>query len=185
MFMMIVHKTTQMTATEVAERHEEKLLMLGPVVERVANEMLDPIVETTFERLAGAGMLPPAPAEMQGMSLTVDYVSIIAQAQKAIGVNTIDRFTGGMLNVAQVKPEVLDKFDADEWADIYADNLGIDPALIIPGQQVVLIRQQRARAQEQAAQQQAMLMASQVAANVGGIPPGSPAVEAMSNAVQQ
>lgn len=181
-FMMVVQKTTQMTAYEVAERHEEKLLMLGPVVERVSNELLDPIVETTFNRLAEAGLLPDAPPEMQGQTLVVDYISIIAQAQKAIGVNNIDRFTMGMMNVAQAKPEVLDKFSADDWVDIYSDDLAIDPELILSDNEVAEIRNARAKQQEVAAQQQAILGASQAAANAGKIPADSPLVEAMRGA---
>jgi hypothetical protein len=55
----------------------------------------------------------------------------------------------------QMKPEVADKFDADQWADSYADMLGVDPNLVVPGQQVALIRQQRQQAAD--AQQNAAL----------------------------
>lgn len=58
--------------------------------------------------------------------------------------------------MAQVRPEVLDKLDADYWADMYADALGIDPKLIVPGEKVALIRQQRQQAME--AQQQAAML---------------------------
>jgi hypothetical protein len=144
-----------MTATEVAERHEEKMLMLGPVLERLHNELLSPLIELTFERMVKTNILPPPPPEMQGVDLQVDFISILAQAQRAIATNGLDRFTGSMINLAVVKPEVLDKFDGDKWADIYSDALGIDPSLIIAGEQVAKVRQQRAQAQakaEQAAQ---------------------------------
>jgi hypothetical protein len=157
LFLMLANGTNpQMTATEVAERHEEKLLMLGPVLERMHNEILDPLIEMTFTRMVEANIVPPPPDELQGMELNVEFVSMLAQAQRAIATNSVDRFVGNLGAVAGIKPEVLDKFDADRWADAYADMLGIDPELIVPGDQVALIRKQRAEAQAQS-QQAAML----------------------------
>lgn len=159
LFLMLANSTnTQMTATEVAERHEEKLLMLGPVLERLQNELLDPLIEMTFTRLIEAQLVPPPPQEMQGMELNVEFVSMLAQAQRAIGTNSIDRFVGNLGTVAAVKPEVIDKFDADQWAEIYSDMLGVDPNVIVPGDKVAMIRQARADA---AAQQQQAAMMSQ------------------------
>jgi hypothetical protein len=43
-----------------------------------------------------------------------------------------DRFVGNLGVVASFKPDVLDKFDSDKWADIYSDQLGVDPELIVP-----------------------------------------------------
>ena len=134
----------------------EKMLMLGPVLERMHNEILDPLIEMTFSRMVEAGIVPPPPDELQGMELNVEFVSMLAQAQRAIATNSVDRFVGNLGAVAGIKPEVLDKFDADRWADAYADMLGIDPELIVPGDQVALIRQQRAEAAK--AQQQAALL---------------------------
>ena len=157
LFLMLANGTDgRMTATEVAERHEEKLLMLGPVLERLQNELLDPLIEMTFDQIMEAGIVPPPPQELQGNEINVELVSMLAQAQRAIGTNSIDRFVGNLGAVAQYKPDVLDKFDADKWADIYSDSLGLDPQILVPADQVQAIRQQRAQAQ-QAAQQSAML----------------------------
>lgn len=152
LFLMLANSTNSaMTATEVAERHEEKMLMLGPVVERLHSEMLDPLIETTFEHMLAAGIVPPPPPELHGMELNVNYVSMLAQAQRAIATNSVDRFVGNLGQIASFKPDILDKFDSDVWADKYSDMLGVDPELIIAGDKVALIRQ--ARAQQQAAAQ--------------------------------
>lgn len=173
LFLMLANATdTRMTATEVAERHEEKLLMLGPVMERLHNELLDPLIETTFTRMVEAGIVPPAPPELQGMDLNVEFVSMLAQAQRAIGTNSIDRFVGNLGAVAQFKPEALDKFDADEWVDAYSDMLGVDPKMIVASDKVALIRQQRAQAQAAQAQNEAMHTASESARNLAAAPTG-------------
>ena len=174
LFLMLANATdTRMTATEVAERHEEKLLMLGPVLERLHNELLDPLIDITFDRMVEAGLVPPAPEEMQGMELNVEFVSMLAQAQRAIGTNSVDRYVNSMGMVAQMKPDVLDKFNSDAWADGYADMLGVDPNLIISGPEVAKIRQQRAQAQQQAAQQEAQNQAAENMSKLGKVDAGN------------
>lgn len=161
-FMMIAQsQNTRMTATEIAERHEEKMLMLGPVLERLNAEMLSPLISATFERIVEAGILPTPPESLGGIELNVDFTSILAQAQKSVTTNSIDRFVQNIGYVASAKPDVLDKFDSDYWADYYADALGIDPQFIVAGDKVALVRQQRAEQQAQAAQmEQAQAQAS-------------------------
>lgn len=171
MFLMLANQTdTRMTATEVAERHEEKMLMLGPTVERLHNELLNPLVEATFARLLEAGVLPAPPPELHGQALNVEYISMLAQAQRAIATNGVDRFVGNLGQIAAFAPGVLDKFDSDAWADRYADMLGIDPELVVADDKVALIRNQRAQQQE-AAQKAAMAnSAADTAQKLGNTP---------------
>jgi hypothetical protein len=182
LFLMLANSTnSQMTATEVAERHEEKMLMLGPVVERLHSEMLDPLIESTFEHMMAAGIVPPPPPEMHGMDLNVTYVSMLAQAQRAIATNGIDRFVGNLGQVASFKPEVLDKFDCDVWADKYSDMLGVDPEFIVPSDKAVLIRSQRAQAQAQAQQVAQAEQAASAAQKLGTVqtPTGNAGADVM------
>jgi len=173
LFLMLANGTNSaMTATEVAERHEEKLLMLGPVLERLHNEILDPLIEMTFTRMVEANIVPPPPQELQGMDLNVEFVSMLAQAQRAIATNSVDRFVGNLGAVAGIKPEVLDKFDADRWADAYADMLGIDPELVVPGDKVALIRQARAQAAQEQAQAAMINQEAEIAQKLGSVDTG-------------
>jgi hypothetical protein len=171
MFLMLAGQpNTRMTATEVAERHEEKLLMLGPVLERLHNELLDPLVDITFTRMLQSGIVPPAPEELQGMDLNVEFVSMLAQAQRAIGTNSVDRFVGNLGAIAQMKPDVLDKFDSDQWADIYADMLGVDPSLIIADKEVAMVRTARNQAMAAKEQVAAVEQASKATRNLAASP---------------
>jgi hypothetical protein len=113
----------------------------------------------TFTRMIEAGMVPPAPAELQGMDLNIEFVSMLAQAQRAIGTNAVDRFVGNLGAIAQMKPDILDKFDQDQWADVYADMLGVDPSLIVADKDVAILR--NARNQALAAKEQAAVMQQQ------------------------
>ena len=182
LFLMLANATdTRMTATEVAERHEEKLLMLGPVLERLHNELLDPLIDNTFNRMIESGLVPPAPEELQGMELNVEFVSMLAQAQRAIGTNSVDRYVNSMGMIAQMKPDVLDKFDSDAWADGYADMLGVDPKLIVGGERVARIRQDRAAQQQAMAKAEAEQRAVDNAVKLNDSKTGDPSMMDMMN----
>lgn len=142
---------TKMTATEVAERNEEKMLMLGPVLERLHGELLTPLVENTFSRMVEVGMVSTPPPELEGMELKVEFISVLAQAQRAVGSTGIDRFINALGIVSPMKPDVLDKFDADQWAEMYSESLGVDPKMIIGNERVGFIRQARAEAEQREA----------------------------------
>jgi hypothetical protein len=177
LFLMLANGINpQMTATEVAERHEEKLLMLGPVLERMHNEILDPLIEITFARMVEAGIVPTPPEELQGRDLNVEFVSMLAQAQRAIATNSVDRFVANLGVIVGMKGDVVDKFDADRWADAYADMLGVDPELIVPGEKVALIRQQRAEAMQAAQKAQMKNQGADTAQKLGSIDTSKPSM---------
>lgn len=167
MFSSGTHQT--MTATEVAEHHEEKMLMLGPVLERLHGELLRPLVESTFARMIEVDMIAPPPPELEGMELSVEFVSVLAQAQQMIGTNGVDRFVGNLGVVAQMKPDVLDKFDADAWADMYSESLGVDPKMIIGNERVGFIREARAEAQRKQEMLESAAAQAGVAKDLGSV----------------
>ena len=157
LFRMISNDTRSgVTAREIAERHEEKLLMLGPVLERLINEMLQPAVDMGFAKMMRAGLFAEGeglepPPELQGQNLDVEFVGVLAQAQRAVGTGSIDRLVGTIGSLSMIKPEALDKLDGDQLVDVYADLLGTDPSLIVADDRVALIRQNKAKQQQAAA----------------------------------
>lgn len=149
LFLMIANdKRSGITATEIAERHEEKLLMLGPVLERLHNELLSPMVDMAFDFCRDAGVLPPPPRELEGMEIDVEFVSVLAQAQRAVAAQGIDRLLGTVSQLAPLKPEIMDKIDFDQVVDNYGDMFGVDPKVIVPDDQVAQVRAQRAQAMQ-------------------------------------
>lgn len=172
LFMMIAAQDQsgeKMTATEVAERHEEKLLMLGPVLERQHNENIEPLIDMTFEQLNESGMLPPPPPELEDQPLEVELLGILAQAQRAVRTSTTDRFLMGVASVAQFKPEVVDKIDGDRLVEGYADDLGVDPKVLVDDRDVEKVRQARAQQQAEAQKNAAAKDATETAGDLGRI----------------
>lgn len=165
--MLAMSDRREITAREIEERHEEKLLQLGPVLERMNDELLDPLIDRVFSIMVrksepvwngvvdGEALLPPPPDELRGMDLKVEYISILAQAQKLVGIQAVDRLIAFAGNIAAIKqdPSVLDKIDADQAIDEYGDMLGVSPSIVMSDDRVDEIR--RARAEQQRMQQMA------------------------------
>ena len=178
LFLMLVNNPSvqPVTATEIAEKKEEKLLMLGPVLERLNDEMLSPLIVHTFARMVATGVLPPAPPELHNADIKVEFVSVLAQAQRAVGLASIDKLIGTVMVMSQGKqdPSVWDKVDTDKAIDKYSDMLAVDPELIVADDKVALIR--KGRAQQQQAQQaaQAAPLAAQAMKNAAQAHQASP-----------
>lgn len=148
--MLSAQNYSNMTAAEVAERHQEKLLVLGPVLERLKNELLDPLVERSYAILLRRGVLPRPPESVQGLEIGVSYVSMIAQAQKAAGMASVSQAMAYAASLAQAKPEILDRVDFDAALEQGMQMLGVPPGILRTREQAQALRE--ARAQEQTAQ---------------------------------
>jgi hypothetical protein len=140
---------------EIASRNEEKLTQLGPVIERVNTEQLQVAIDRVFGIMARKQMFKPAPQSMQGKPVKVDFVSILAQMQRMVGISQLEKTVGFIGNLAGVNPEALDKLDIDEAIDEYADRAGAPPRIIRSDADVKAIRDGRAQ-QKQMEQAAAM-----------------------------
>ena len=149
---------SNVTAAEIAARQEEKLIALGPVYMRLNDEMLDPTVELTFHKALAAGLLPQPPDIMQGVPLTVEYISVLAQTMRAVGVASIDRLFAFVGSVAGAFPGVLNRVNADKAVSRYADMVGVPSDVLFDDEQV---QQAVAAEVQQQKVQQAMAMAAQ------------------------
>ena len=136
----------QITAKEVAAREEEKLILIGPVLERLHDELFIPLVDRTFNLMAAQDLLPPWPQEIQGMPIKVEFVSLLAQAQKMVATSGVDQYMGFIAMHAQAFPELLDAPNPDKVADGYAKYLGIEADMIRPQDERDQIRQSRQQA---------------------------------------
>lgn len=158
------------TAEEIRALKEEKLQEIGPVVDRLNQELLDPLIEITFEIMQQQKLVPPPPQEMSKMPLRVEYTSIMSQAQRALGASTIDRFVDLGTKVAELKPQdpsTLDKIDFDEMIERYGEDLTLPPGIVLDDKKVAKIRQARAKQAQQQAHAAQMEQASKTAKNLG------------------
>jgi hypothetical protein len=154
LFLSVLSADKRMTATEIAERHEEKMSVLGPAIERLQTEVLGIVIDRTFNILDRFGLIPPRPEEIEGLQIKVEYISLLAQAQKLVEVRNVEQTAAFVGNLAAINPEVIDKMDFDEAVDQYASMVGVSPKIIRSDDQVKEIREQRALIQQNAQIQQ-------------------------------
>lgn len=184
LFMMLQNiNTRSMPVEAVIEMKEEKLLMLGPVLERLNDECLNPIIDRTFSIMARKNLLPPPPDVLQGMPLRIEYISVMAQAQKSIGLSSLSSTVGFIGQLAQAKPEALDKLNVDQAIDAFAEMSGVSPTVIVPQEQVEQVREQRAQQQQQQQMVAMGMAAAQGAKTLSEAQTADPSVlTALSNA---
>ena len=173
LFMMMLNsEPSEKTAREIVERHEEKLLMLGPVLGRVKDDMIDPALTRVFALAYRAKLIPPAPKVIQGMSLKIEIISLLAQAQKMAQTAAIEQAFAFVGSVAGVFPDAKDNIDYDAAVRRYSDMLGVDASIIRGKDAVAQIRAARAQKQAEIEAQSNALAAVQGAGNLAKIPVG-------------
>ena len=165
LFLMLDSITTgQMTAREIVERQQEKLQQLGPVVERLQEEYLTPILERTYNILDRGGVFPPIPPDIAQLVAEEDvkivYISPLAQAQKMSGLVNIEQAISFIAQMAQIWPDSIKTIDPLGTVAKYMDMLGAPAKMRRPEEEVQQMIQQEQKAMQQAQQeQQAMQMA--------------------------
>lgn len=125
----------EITAREVEEKHQEKLLGLGPVLQRTHRDTLSNALIRVYKMLDRAGLFPPAPADLIGSSITIRYTSALAYAQKAAGATSLERFFGFTGNLVQAYPKVAFKVNPLKGINYYADSIGV-PAEVLETDEV-------------------------------------------------
>jgi hypothetical protein len=163
---MALTKVAEMTATEVIERTQEKMLILGPVLGRMQSELLNPLIIRTFNILQRRGKLPPLPEELQGVDYDIVYVSPLAKAQRSLQAKDMTTFMTIVGQMAQMAPDVLDKLDTDIIVDKLSAILSVDPDIVRADDEIEVIRKNRAQAQEQQARMASMEQMAGIAKDI-------------------
>ena len=176
---LMMQQGPQMTATEVIQRNEEKMRLLGPVLGRLQSELLKPLIDRVFNILLRNNQLPPAPEFLSGQDIEIEYVSPLAKAQKSTELQSIMRaieILGSMANVAPV----FDYVNFDNLVKHLADIVGVPQKILKSQSQVNAERQQ---AQQQQQEQMQMQQLQQVAKAGGDIAPLAKALPEEAKAV--
>ncbi|MDA7891218.1 portal protein [Akkermansiaceae bacterium] len=159
-------QTPNMTATEVVQRQEERMRVIGPVLGRLMNEMLRPLIDRVFALMLRSNLLAQPPEILQGRDVDIEYVSPLARAQKSTSLNSTMKALEILMPLAQSIP-VGDHIDPDGLVRHVTDALGVPKSALRSDREVQQVREQRAQAEqemmEQQRDQQEMAMAGQAA----------------------
>ena len=160
---LLLQQGPQMTATEVIQRNEEKMRLLGPVLGRLQSELLKPMIDRCFAILLRNNQFAPAPDFLSGQDIEIEYVSPLAKAQKGTELTSITRAIEILGSLANVAP-VFDYINFDALVKHVADLVGVPQKVLKLQSQVNAEREQQAQLAEQQAQMQQM----QQVADAGG-----------------
>ena len=175
---LLITENRNMTATEVVQRNEEKMRILGPVLGRLQSELLQPMIIRIFNIMLRNNLLPQAPEILLNQEIDVEYVSPMAQAQRGQELSSIVRGLELFGQIGQVAP-VNDYIDPQGLVKHLIKILGLPARMIRSDSEVEEIAQQKAEAQQQQAEMQQQMAESEMARNV------APAVQAVSNAERE
>ena len=165
----------QMTATEVLQRTEEKLRLLGPVMGRMQSELLSPLINRVFGILGRQNKLPVLPEMLEGGNYKIEFVSPLARAQKQVEANSLLRVFEIGSTVMQTQPDAARVFKAEETVRWLSGLFGI-PQMILETESETDERQQAQAQMQQQMQQMAMMQQGAEIANKA-----APAIDVLKN----
>jgi hypothetical protein len=193
LFQMFSQLQKQMTAREVAERSQEKLIQFSPTFARLTSELFNPLLERVFSIGLVSGWFGEVPQSLRRPiseteefvpNPSIQYSSRIALSLRALPTLGYMRTVERLQVVAQLNPSVLDNYDFDAAERTAALTDGVPPEFLRPEEARDEMRAARAEAEAAAQQQEQAMMMADAAAKVGKVPAESPVGQAVNNALQ-
>ncbi|CAB4156993.1 Head-to-tail connector protein, podovirus-type [uncultured Caudovirales phage] len=161
-----------MTATEVLQRRDEQLRLLGPMVARLQREFLGPLIEWTLDTLLYNGWIPPAPQGVEAFE--IEYQSPLALSQKRSDADATLMWVQAVGQMAQGgAADALDVVDGAAAARKLAEQFGVPHEIIRSVEEAAQVAQQRAQQQQMAVEMEAAQGAASAARD------GAQAMQAM------
>ena len=159
---LMISSQRSMTATEVIQRNEEKMRILGPALSRLQSELLQPMILRVFNIMLRNKLFQVAPEVLANQEIDIEYVSPMALAQRSQELQSLIRGLELFGQVGQIAP-VQDYIDENGLVKQIINLLGLPAKMIKSDAQVQQVREQRAAAQAQAMQMQQAMQEAQMA----------------------
>ena len=161
---LLIQENRTMTATEVMQRNQEKMRILGPVIGRLQQELLQPLIIRVFNIMLRNKEFLPAPEVLANQQIEIEYVSPVALAQKGTQLEGIMRGLEIFGSISQISP-VTDYIDENGLVKQIINILGLPAKMIKSDKEVEQLRAVRQEQQAAQAQMQMEMMQSEQAKN--------------------
>lgn len=150
-----------MTATEVLQRTQENMRLLGPMLGRMQSEFLRPMIDRVFRILIDRKIINKdlIPKALSGRVIDVKYSSLIAKSQKVNEGQSILQVIQAAAPFLQLNPQVGMNFDGDAVVRVLGNIYGapqemfVDKKVVIANRQAMAVAQQQQAAAQQNQQQ--------------------------------
>lgn len=126
-----------MTATEVMERVEEKMVMLAPVISGLSKELFDPLLMRSLDLIYSMDGAP----EKVNEKIVINYQGRLAMAMSNMQTNAVEVWVSKWMNIQQLYP-VLDVLKLEEAAAASALNSGVEARLVRTQEEIAAFRKQ-------------------------------------------
>ena len=163
------NKAERVTATEIMQRTEDSMRLLGPVAGRIQSEALEVVIDRTFKILLTQGKFPPTPEGLQGSDFKVSYTSPIARAQQQLEALSLQRVLEIMTPFASIDPQIMSRFDSEEVLKGVSEMFGLRPSFLKTEEAVEAEKQQAQQMQEMAQGAEIAKTGSEAALNLAQI----------------
>ena len=158
------------TAEEIRAKSQERLMQLGPVLERVNDEFLDPFFDRVFDIAMELKLLPEPPQSLQGREVRVTYISVLASAQRMLRTAGLERLVQFTMGLAQADVSAVKKLSVARLISLYSEMVGADPRALKSEKEMAAEAAAEARAIEQQQAAEQMNQVTQSVKNLGQTP---------------
>lgn len=171
LFLMVLNSSDddpRRTATEILKKHEEKIAVLGPVVESQITDNFDVCIDLMFQIFLDVpGLIPPPPPEIQGQGLKVKYISTLAQAQRMAELGKLHAYLDIVDRVVSVDQQAIAATDSYELLKEAEESIGLPPKILRDADDYRAILEAQAQQQQQATQMEQMAAVAGAAKDMG------------------
>lgn len=158
---------TRRTATEAQFLKEDRVRALIPFVSKIINTFLTPVLETVFNMLKSNGEFNDIPKSLKDVELKFEFLSPLARMLKMEDARATAQFLQLSLPMLQFDPSERHRFNWEEIIKLNREGAGAPQSILNSDEVVNQMKQAEAQQQQQAAQMQNALAASEISKNVG------------------
>ena len=166
--LFLTMERASMTATEVVQRAEEKMVLLGPVLGRLQAELFKMVISRIMNTLRRKGVIKAPPPELDKVQdYQIRYEGKLAKMQRYSEAKATMDWLNMVGMMSKFKPDVVDLVDDEEVVRDNQGVFGVNPKYLRAKELIEQIRKDRAVQQEQMARLQMMQTGAGVVKDAG------------------
>ena len=160
----------QMTATEILERREEFIRVIGPTFGRLESDYTYPMVDRIFNILLRAGQfgtLDDIPDILSDREIVFELTSPLTRAMKRVETAGLRQTQEDLAGLIEFDPTILDNYDLDVIAREVPEANGVPTSWLRQKDTVTKLRKDRAQQQAEMARAAAAQQAGEALIDAG------------------